>query len=230
MLLPYLDQAPLYNSLASTPGTVFLPPSFTSSPGIGFGSNAFFLTPSVGLATPLVVFRCPSDIGSPTLTQTASSITVTAGRSNYPGVMGSDDADGAGTSLNSANGAFPDPVVSVVPLCRSFRDFTDGLSNTIIVGERRSPATINGLQIGGDGVWYGLWTGPISVTASCYPAFPLNFKTSGTNNNMAFSSYHVGGGQFLMGDGTVRFISENISSTTYANLASINGGEVLGDF
>lgn len=33
-----------------------------------------------------------------------------------------------------------------------------------------------------------------------------------------------------MGDGTVKFMSENIDTTLYRNLATIDGGEVTSDF
>jgi prepilin-type N-terminal cleavage/methylation domain-containing protein/prepilin-type processing-associated H-X9-DG protein len=45
-----------------------------------------------------------------------------------------------------------------------------------------------------------------------------------------FTSWHSGGAHFLLGDGSVRFISENISAATYQNLGTINDGNVLGDF
>ena len=45
-----------------------------------------------------------------------------------------------------------------------------------------------------------------------------------------FSSSHVGGAQFCLGDGSVRFISENIDRGVYQSLATIQGGEVLGEF
>lgn len=45
-----------------------------------------------------------------------------------------------------------------------------------------------------------------------------------------FSSDHTGGAQFLLGDGSVRFISENIDQTTYRNLGTINDGNVIGEF
>ncbi|MFO0063687.1 MAG: H-X9-DG-CTERM domain-containing protein, partial [Planctomyces sp.] len=43
-------------------------------------------------------------------------------------------------------------------------------------------------------------------------------------------SYHTGGAQFCMADGSVRFVSENISMTTYRRLATRDGGEIIGEF
>lgn len=40
-------------------------------------------------------------------------------------------------------------------------------------------------------------------------------------------SQHEGGAQFLMGDGTVRFISENVDRKVYAALFTIHGGESI---
>ena len=43
-------------------------------------------------------------------------------------------------------------------------------------------------------------------------------------------SLHVGGMQVLMGDGAVRFISENISTVTMNRLGYIADGQVVGEF
>ncbi len=43
-------------------------------------------------------------------------------------------------------------------------------------------------------------------------------------------SYHVGGAHVLMGDGTVRFFSDNIDTATHRALHSRAGGEVIGEF
>ena len=42
-------------------------------------------------------------------------------------------------------------------------------------------------------------------------------------------SEHVGGGNVCMGDGSVRFFSETLDLITYAQLSSMNEGEVIGD-
>jgi prepilin-type N-terminal cleavage/methylation domain-containing protein len=44
------------------------------------------------------------------------------------------------------------------------------------------------------------------------------------------SSFHVGGGHFVMGDGAVRFISQNIDPKTFRNLGHRSDGEMLKDF
>ena len=44
------------------------------------------------------------------------------------------------------------------------------------------------------------------------------------------SSAHTGGAQILLGDGSVRFISDNIDINTWRALGSMNNGEVIGEF
>jgi prepilin-type processing-associated H-X9-DG protein len=46
-----------------------------------------------------------------------------------------------------------------------------------------------------------------------------------------FWSYHPGGAQFLLGDGSARMISENIDLATIRALATIKGGEnIVGEY
>lgn len=45
-----------------------------------------------------------------------------------------------------------------------------------------------------------------------------------------FSSYHTGGAQFGMGDGSVRFISQNINEIVYQALANRHDGQLIGEF
>lgn len=43
-------------------------------------------------------------------------------------------------------------------------------------------------------------------------------------------SWHVGGAHVLLGDGAVRFVSDNIDTITHRNLHSSNGGDLVSEF
>ena len=43
-------------------------------------------------------------------------------------------------------------------------------------------------------------------------------------------SWHTGGANVLMGDGSVRFLGENMNANLHRALHSKNGGEVVGEF
>ncbi len=97
----------------------------------------------------------------------------------------------------------------------SIADCLDGTSNTTMIGERDT-------QYGRSGCWPGVrnprgnGTRGIDVTTACHRP-PLNSPDPpnawGSNRYGAgggFSSLHTGGAQFVFGDGSVHFISENI--------------------
>jgi prepilin-type N-terminal cleavage/methylation domain-containing protein len=49
-------------------------------------------------------------------------------------------------------------------------------------------------------------------------------------NTAGFSSWHIGGAQFLLADGSVKFISENVDNTTYVNISRRSDGQTVGAF
>jgi prepilin-type processing-associated H-X9-DG protein len=60
----------------------------------------------------------------------------------------------------------------------------------------------------------------------------LSFDNSRNNPGdrvREFASLHPGGANFLMADGSVRFVAETIQFRTYQALSTIQGGEVIGD-
>lgn len=59
---------------------------------------------------------------------------------------------------------------------------------------------------------------------------PLETSEGDRPVTAGFSSWHTGGAQVVLGDGTVRFLSENIDPTILTNLMRRSGGETLGDF
>lgn len=130
---------------------------------------------------------------------------------------------------------------------RGFRDMTDGSSNCIVVGERYTPqASSATAAVIGDASWVGATdNGAGGATATPWPSIlgqamvlgeatnPINYLYTGSNArplSTGFGSTHTGGCHFLMGDGTVRFISQNINANTLRSLSRVNDGNVIGDF
>lgn len=112
------------------------------------------------------------------------------------------------------------------------RDVTDGLSNTIAVMERSGYQPDNTLPEG------ALWIGNQRdhSTRQIFGRTPTRTDNNAINlpngSNMlnASGSAHDGGAQYLLSDGSVRFISENIAVSTFADLGHRSDGEVLGEF
>ncbi|MFO0979455.1 MAG: DUF1559 domain-containing protein [Planctomycetaceae bacterium] len=93
-----------------------------------------------------------------------------------------------------------------------FRDITDGLSNTFIVGERDWKLGWAANWIGqrnytGTGIWGSRQNLAILDVKINDPVLQPNGNPAVSR---AFSSQHTGGAQFLFGDGSVKFLSENI--------------------
>lgn len=75
------------------------------------------------------------------------------------------------------------------------------------------------------------------IVETIYDVATINTcATGGGDSTSNFRSPHTGGGQFLLGDGSVTFINENINSVqaapygVYQHLSTRSGGEVVGEF
>ncbi|MCA9073122.1 MAG: DUF1559 domain-containing protein, partial [Planctomycetaceae bacterium] len=185
-------------------------------------------------------FRCPSDTG-PVLNDQKLIGGQSLATSNYVGSNSSDFPHAHNgrpdNSCYAADGIFfRNSSVRI-------RDITDGTSNTIGVGERAW--RVNNTDYFA-GVIFGMQG---NVPASCSPAVNWDYAgvlgatVRGINTNdtsysrATYSSQHTGGAQFLLCDGSVRFLSENLEfnsgnvvDTTMERLAGKADGGVIGDF
>lgn len=92
----------------------------------------------------------------------------------------------------------------------TFADVTDGTSNTVIVTDGTKE--------------FGPWAQGGNATLRSLTAKPY------INGPDGIGSPHVGGMNALLGDGSVRFISQEIDPTVMEGLITIHGGETLSDF
>ncbi len=104
----------------------------------------------------------------------------------------------------------------------SDRDITDGMSNTLLVGEISNHKTLSGADMVGYRKWYRGAEGSASG-GSKNVTYPINSTTynGATNfNDISLGSNHTGGAQVLLGDGVVKFFSENIDMNLLLGAAS----------
>ncbi len=109
--------------------------------------------------------------------------------------------------------------------CR-FADYTDGLSNTLMVGEKH--VHINGHGVG----WWdcSAYNGDYYQCSSraAGRAFPLT--TNPHDTGWKFGSMHTQVVQFCFADGHVQSLPESINPYTLELLATRNDGQVIPDY
>jgi hypothetical protein len=113
---------------------------------------------------------------------------------------------------------------NVIPINNPLRTFTDGTSNTIMLGEMAWPKY----------PYWRPWTrGFYSDTrgtllyASKNVKNPINSKIADFWNDGSFGSLHPSGAMFCRADASVQFLRQNIDMPTYRALASRDGGESI---
>ncbi|MEX0728488.1 MAG: DUF1559 domain-containing protein [Planctomycetaceae bacterium] len=225
-LLPHFDQANVYNLFNS------------NTPGISwYGVNQA----ATGASVPMLL--CPSDgLGG---THKAGAPPQQLFLTNYSGVFNGFQLADIWTTNPSLKAVFG------ANRSIRLRDVRDGTSNTMFIAESLTgtEADLRGSawsdQPAGSQVYTEL--GPNSpLPDRCYPCcnwcdnqtaggrpadnLPAVNGDGATTDTAASRSRHEGGVHVLMGDGAVRFVSENISINIWRGLATIAGNEVLGEF
>jgi prepilin-type N-terminal cleavage/methylation domain-containing protein len=233
MIFPYIDQGPLYNSidfrfaLAAGGGTV----AAVGSTYYGNDQAQKAIIPGFG---------CPSDgvvVGEPGGGWAVARV-------NYVANFGNTDYGQRTKGTETFRGA-PFGFQKGARM----RDFQDGTSNTLLMSEVIAPdgqgwegPLANAPYAGGAG-----YTGYFTPNSRSFDEIARRCPTTGqgtglpgctqvgnnpddvVNNTIASRSRHTGGVHSLMGDGSVRFFSDNIDQGTWRGLSTTAGGESLGE-
>lgn len=237
-ILAYMEQTPLanaYNFGVMLDAPANIPP---------YVIDANVNTTVVGSV--INTFLCPSDNSRTIISlQNAYGISGNGQNPELPQMAISAYAFCAGSNIPdiSAQTKFTNNGFAYYLNPTSIRDFTDGTSNTLAVGE----TNVN------DGFYKGsaycppgtdttqrlihrhnfnVWGASNRLGSNFRVAFnPINTRPCAgvtyTASNAAFGSNHPGGANFLLADGSVRFLKETLNQLTYRSLGSRNGGEVL---
>ncbi len=246
MLLPFMEQAPLFNRYNSS-ASASLAKGYgqgTTAPGVG---SPLATGNAAVVATVLPMLLCPSDQGPRVVPQGDSNWVIYGVEQGSPMVSGRTSYDFNayreltpchiwGATSGWSNQSFRKRQPFGQESSSRLRDFKDGTSNTVVVCE--------GVLTHNDGnkcAWgYSSWT--------CHGTdFTLKINDWGIGDAWAEgrsshspgtttvsfgtpASVHPGGLQVVMGDGSVRFISENIDRVTQNRLAWLADGQVIGEF
>jgi len=249
-ILPYVDGAPLYNLMQV--GNV------TFSQNLNIAANL------TAIQTPSAAFACPSnpapslnDANQPAANARAVQQATTSTERQLPvsGYVAVNNS-GFGVLRNKATNGLDASTGATGTFFRNsktgFRDQVDGTSNIMVVSERawkirQTPiysAVLYAIrdntggaqdvvtQASGDAGLVYAFGAP--VVAGINAEFQVGTTTP---NRQGFSSFHTGGAHALMGDGAVRFISENIDyvsdnavNSTLERLIAISDGQPIGEF
>jgi prepilin-type N-terminal cleavage/methylation domain-containing protein/prepilin-type processing-associated H-X9-DG protein len=236
-LLPFLEQDNVYRQI-------------NFSQGVGIGANAQISQ------QPLTIYQCPSDPNQQAFMVYTSSILSTFTGTFHPlATVAHGNYVGCNGWIETFPGAGDNYGLFLRNSHYTIANITDGLSNTIVVGERssnHSPSTWTGAVTGGG---TPAWMVAPSVPPYTPPPCPLPFPGSPYDPGNAdcdqalilahgntthvpsadqpfwdpdtFYSMHTpAGANFLFGDGSVHYLTSGIDPNTYQALCTIAGGEV----
>lgn len=107
-----------------------------------------------------------------------------------------------------------------------FADITDGLTNTLLVGEKHVPRGAEGKYPLDCGIYDG--HNPVCNTRAAGSSFPV--ATSATDPGWKFGSHHPGVCQFVFCDGSVHALVSSIDPVVLGLLSQRNDGRVIPDY
>jgi prepilin-type N-terminal cleavage/methylation domain-containing protein len=262
-VLPYLDQAPLYNQF----NFLTTPYALNTPGGVAVQNQAL-------MKTKVPSYLCPSDSNPGTVANNAGAAAQGAGTAaialcSYMGCNGSFDGAPCAQGQNPVTVNERNNGIFTVNSSVRMRDISDGTTNVFAVGEVRY--ILNFTDPGGTATGsernYSFGNVTNNGGANCNNSNGANpHNSNGSHNHLRFTrkklngpmldasdlwrayhSRHVGGAQFVLGDGSVRFVSENLEHTNtnysagppsnlggpfglYQRLGAKNDGQPVGEF
>ncbi len=238
-ILPYLDQGNLFTTLQSVGSDLDLVLRNTADP------NRNLVFARIG------VYRCPSDTAPDLNSRREWDAPYSAFFNNQPVHLSTSNYVGVSGSRWSTPEQW---IVQRIDPWGSFwgdskvnlRDYTDGSSNTFVVGERDwnlgwAANWIGQRNYNGTGIWGSRQNLAILDVKINDPVLQPNGNPAVSRG---FSSRHTGGAHFLFADGRVQFLSETIQFNNvnpnlatpaatlglFQRLGRRNDGLVLGEY
>jgi prepilin-type N-terminal cleavage/methylation domain-containing protein/prepilin-type processing-associated H-X9-DG protein len=231
MILPYLEQQALFDALQVANFPIWAPNTTWQN------ANASIIP---ALAMRPDAYACPSDRVTESFVQWAHGLPVTTinvAAGSYACVLGTIAPNDTNTRIKFCGDG-------VFVYARKFRiaEITDGLSNTMFVGEVRDGHTtgIDPMDGSTKTTNSNIWSNGNRMQSTMRTTrTPLNtipgldggagrvaeFDGSAVSNG-GFSSYHPSGANFAFGDGHVAFISDDVDLNTYMTLATRAGDNI----
>ena len=221
-MLPFIEQSNLHSSLGVTTRTL----------SMGLSTGATYLP---FMRQQLPAFMCPSDTGynpgglvhnnrnfNGGIGAAAGGFAtpVLVGVSNYMGNSGHRSV------AQNANGNGRNTGIFFADESMRIADITDGTSNTALLGERETRDCRSGTWLGvrnpqganDRGVWVVLFHAGPKINED---PIAVIWNTNNTGCGEGLSSFHPGGIQIALCDGSVRFVAETINHFWF--ITSANG-------
>ncbi len=248
-ILPYMELGNVFNSIN------FLVPTYNGGTTTGGVSGNWGSVQATGYTTRVASFVCPSDQDR-TDHRTVQSVLTTPqnpySTTSYAGVAGTIECNYYGyygsvqpyCEAIEPNGIFGRNYITRIA------DIRDGTSNTLMVGETsrflNEPvqpfnfwnrcATFIG-DIGSDvkPMCFAYTVPKINASATGFDPSGVDMTNPFTwfadprsqlDGEFGFRSFHPGGANFLVGDGTVKFVKSGINILVYQGLGTKAGGEI----
>ncbi len=232
-LLPFFEQTPLYNS-------------------INFSTDFYQRVNTTAILVNVSTFDCPSDPGGANIEEPTTpyprakaSMMVNFGNTHFDQDRANNPYSGPSNVPGQTQVQYAD-----APFSRNksagLRDMTDGTSNTLMLSEvkigiNQGTNSDHRGDIYNDDhncFYFNVYTTPNTKTVPdymqgycLYPNAtnpPCNAKPSPGVSFNAARSFHSGGVNVALGDGSVRFVKDSTALMVWRALGTMNGGEVYG--